>query len=95
MGENTIKELYDSLSKVKNVGFNLYSQIGNMGTSGVLYDVSVKLTPASIIITDGTKEEVSVIISIINECNTDITKEIGYIDIKYTDTPLAISLVLM
>ena len=95
MEENTINKLYNSLLKVKKIGFNLYSQIGNMGASGVLYDVSVKLTSASIIITDGTKEEVSVIVSVINECNVDITEEIGYVDIKYTDTPLAISLVLM
>lgn len=98
MSEDNKDKLYNILTVAKEIGFNIYSPYGNVGASGVLNDITIKSTPASIIISEVGKEDVNVILSVINEAEVKWRIEdldVTYVDISYTNVPISISLVIM
>lgn len=98
MGEDNKEKLYNILTLAKKIIFNIYSPYGNVGASGVFDDVTIKCTPASIIISEISKEDVNVILSATNEAEVKWWIEdldVTYVDISYTSVPISISLVIM
>lgn len=98
MGEDNKEKLYNTLTLAKEIIFNIYSPYGNVGASGVFDDVTIKRTPASIIISEIGKEDVNVILSVTNEAEVKWGIEdenVTYVDISYNNVPIAISLVII